>query len=69
MHLSRVSGELQRVEVTLQPAQLGLVDWLYRNGDVVARTDNEDGSVLLSLMATESAREEIEGRLHRRIQG
>ncbi|MBN9236292.1 MULTISPECIES: GTPase HflX [Phyllobacteriaceae] len=66
---TRVSGELQRVEVTLQPAQLGLVDWLYRNGDVVARTDNEDGSVLLSLMATESAREEIEGRLHRRIQG
>lgn len=63
---TRVSGELQSVEITLQPAQLGMVDWLYRNGDVVKRTDNEDGSVSLSLMATESAREEIEGRLHRK---
>lgn len=63
---TRVSGELQSVEITLQPAQLGMVDWLYRNGDVVKRVDNEDGSVSLSLMATESAREEIEGRLHRR---
>lgn len=42
---TRVSGELQSVEITLQPAQLGMVDWLYRNGDVVRRTDNEDGSV------------------------
>ena len=63
---TRVSGELQSVEITLQPAQLGMVDWLYRNGDVVKRTDNEDGSVSLSLMATESAREEIEGRLRRK---
>ncbi|WP_054309866.1 GTPase HflX [Mesorhizobium sp. 1M-11] len=63
---TRVSGELQSVEITLQPAQLGMVDWLYRNGDVIKRTDNEDGSVSLSLMATESAREEIEGRLQRK---
>lgn len=63
---TRVSGELQSVEITLRPAQLGMVDWLYRNGDVVKRTDNEDGSVSLSLMATESAREEIEGRLQRK---
>lgn len=63
---TRVSGELQSIEITLQPAQLGMVDWLYRNGDVVKRTDNEDGSVSLSLMATESAREEIEGRLQRK---
>ena len=61
-----MSGELQSVEITLQPAQLGMVDWLYRNGDVVKRIDNEDGSVSLSLMATESAREEIEGRLQRK---
>ena len=63
---TRVSGELQSIEITLQPAQLGMVDWLYRNGDVVKRTDNEDGSVSLSLMATESAREEIESRLQRK---
>ncbi|MBZ9735672.1 GTPase HflX [Mesorhizobium sp. CA18] len=63
---TRVSGELEKMTVTLSPAQLGQVDWLYRNGDVVSRTDNEDGSVTLSLTATHSARQEIENRLHRR---
>ncbi|TPO08810.1 GTPase HflX [Mesorhizobium sp. B1-1-5] len=63
---TRVSGELETMTVTLSPAQLGQVDWLYRNGDVVSRTDNEDGSVTLSLTATHSARQEIENRLHRK---
>ncbi|SFP55034.1 GTP-binding protein HflX [Mesorhizobium sp. NFR06] len=63
---TRVSGELETMTVTLSPAQLGQVDWLYRNGDVVSRTDNEDGSVTLSLMATHSARQEIASRLHRK---
>ncbi|RUW81738.1 GTPase HflX, partial [Mesorhizobium sp. M1E.F.Ca.ET.063.01.1.1] len=63
---TRVSGELETMTVTLSPAQLGQVDWLYRNGDVVSRTDNEDGSVTLSLTATHSARQEIESRLHRK---
>jgi len=60
---THVSGELSPLSVTLQPAQLGMVDWLYRNGDVTKRVDNEDGSVTLSLLATQSAREEIESRL------
>ena len=64
---TRVSGELETMTVTLAPAQLGQVDWLYRNGDVTSRTDNEDGSVTLSLTATHSARQEIESRLHRKI--
>jgi GTP-binding protein HflX len=58
-----VSGEHSPLSVTLTPAELGLVDWLYRNGDVTQRTDNEDGSVTLTLLATQSAREEIESRL------
>lgn len=59
----RVSGELGEIGVTLRPDQLGLLDWLYRNGDVVSREDNDDGSVSMSIRATESAREEIAGRL------
>uniref|UniRef100_UPI0035A9727A GTPase HflX n=1 Tax=Mesorhizobium sp. LHD-90 TaxID=3071414 RepID=UPI0035A9727A len=59
----RVSGALAATEVTLAPAQLGLMDWIYRNGDVVSRKDNEDGSVTLKLMATAAARDEIENRL------
>ncbi|TJW47257.1 MAG: GTPase HflX [Mesorhizobium sp.] len=63
---TRMSGELEALTVTLKPAQLGLVDWLYRNGDVTSRADNDDGSVTISLKATHSAREEIESRLHRK---
>lgn len=66
---TRVSGELATLTITLTPAQLGLVDWLYRNGDIVSRADNEDGSVTVSLKATQSAREEIESRLHRKNNG
>jgi GTPase len=65
----RLSGELEPVTVTLAADQLGLTDWLYRNGDVVARTDNEDGSVSISLKATAAAREEIESRLRRNNKG
>lgn len=60
---TRVSGELASMTVTLAPTQLALVDWLYRNGEVTKRADNEDGSVTLTLMATRSARDEIGARL------
>ncbi|MET3580641.1 GTP-binding protein HflX [Mesorhizobium robiniae] len=66
---TRVSGELETLTITLKPEQLGLVDWLYRNGDVVSRTDNEDGGVTVALKATQSAHEEIESRLHRKNNG
>ncbi len=66
---TRVSGELRSLNVTLVPEKLGLIDWLYRNGDVTSRTDNEDGSVSLSIQATQSAREEIEQRLQGRGKG
>ncbi|MGX9144469.1 GTPase HflX [Mesorhizobium sp. 128a] len=63
---TRMSGELEELTVTIEPAQFGLVDWLYRNGDIVARTDNDDGSATIALKATHSARQEIESRLHRK---
>jgi GTPase len=63
---TRMAGELEELTVTIEPAQFGLVDWLYRNGDVVSRTDNEDGSATISLKATHSARQEIESRLRRK---
>ncbi|MGB5802045.1 MAG: GTPase HflX [Mesorhizobium sp.] len=66
---ARLSGELKQVTLTLAPAELGFIDWVYRNGDVVSRTDNEDGSVTLSVNATESAREEFESRLSRKFKG
>lgn len=66
---TRMAGGLEDLTVTIEPAQFGLVDWLYRNGDIVSRTDNEDGSATISLKATQSAREEIESRLRRKNNG
>ncbi|TIW24024.1 MAG: GTPase HflX, partial [Mesorhizobium sp.] len=66
---TRMSGELETTTLTLTPAQFGLVDWIYRNGDVVSRVDNKDGSVTISLNATHSSRQEIESRLHRKNNG
>ncbi|RUZ43651.1 GTPase HflX, partial [Mesorhizobium sp. M7A.F.Ca.CA.004.05.2.1] len=66
---TRMAGELEDLTVTIEPAQFGLVDWLYRNGDVVSRSDNDDGSATISLKATQSAREEIESRLRRKNNG
>jgi GTP-binding protein HflX len=59
----RVSGDLDTVSVTLTPGQLGEVAWLYRNGDILDRTDNEDGGVTVTLRATAATRAEIENKL------
>nr|WP_310183750.1 GTPase HflX [Mesorhizobium sp. BE184] len=66
---TRVSGELRSVEITLALAQMRFLDWIYRNSEVVTRTDNDDGSVSLSLKVTDTAREEIDGRLSGRKGG
>ncbi len=58
-----VAGATTEIEVTLSPAQLSSLDWLYRNGDVTAREDGEDGSVTLTLIVTHASREAIERRL------
>ncbi len=63
---TRISGGLDRAIFDVPPQQLGLLDWLYRNGDVVKRVDNEDGSVTLTMLVTEAARHEIERRLYMR---
>ena len=65
----RLSGTLASIDVELAPDQMGLMDWLYRNGDVLSRSDNEDGSVSIRIQATASAREEILSRLRRTNDG
>jgi GTP-binding protein HflX len=59
----RLSGELTLMTLEIAPENLRQIDWLYRNGDVVKRTDNDDGSVTLNVNVTNSARQEIEDRL------
>ncbi|MFC3218560.1 GTPase HflX [Tianweitania populi] len=60
---TRIAGKLANIEVVLRNDQLGLLDWIYRGGDVVEREDREDGSVALMLRATQARRTEIETRL------
>lgn len=60
---NRLAGSIEQLSITLTPDRLGLVDWIYRNGDVVSRRDNDDGSVSLELRTTASTREAILKRL------
>lgn len=59
----RIAGGAEEMDIVLTPAQHGLIDWIYRNSKVAARTDEEDGSIALRLRATEAARAEIRRRL------
>ena len=63
---TRLAGALEQATFDVPPQQFGLVDWLYRNGDVVRRVDNEDGSVTMSMLVTAAAQHEIERRLYTR---
>jgi GTPase len=59
----RIAGDIEMLDVTLRPDQIGVLDWLYRNGEIVARKDNEDGGASVSLRATRAARNELRERL------
>jgi len=59
----RIAGGLSEFPVSLSASQMGLIDWLYRHGQVVTRSDLEDGGVDLLVRTTEQARAQIEKRL------
>jgi GTP-binding protein HflX len=63
---TRLSGALEEATYDVPPQQFALVDWLYRNGDVTRRVDNEDGSVTISMRVSAAAQHEIERRLYTR---
>jgi GTP-binding protein HflX len=65
---ARVSGDLETLTATLKPSELAITDWLYRNSEVLARKDNDDGSVTLSLKMTHSARDDLQNRLKHKIE-
>ena len=52
---ARISGKLRTVNVVIGPSEQSQLDWLYRNGRVVERSDREDGSVEVEVELTESA--------------
>ncbi len=64
----RIAGSLSTVTVRLPPEQAGEVDWLYRNGEVLARRDRNDGGIDLSVRVTEAVRREIGSRFMKAAQ-
>ena len=59
----RLSGVLTETTITIPPAKLALVSWVYGNAVVDERKDNEDGSVTLDVRLTERQAAELERRL------
>lgn len=55
----RIAGSLVTMNVSLDAARAGEIDWLYRHSSVLARADRDDGGIDLSLRVTEAVREEI----------
>ena len=58
-----ISGQIVLTSIVLAPERMSLLDWVYRNGDVVERTNNDDGSISLKLRMTESAKQELQEQL------
>ncbi len=60
---SRIAGRIQEAELVITADRMALIDWVYRNGSVTARQDEDDGSVRLTVRGTGAAIAEIQGRL------
>ena len=61
----RLGGDIRRVTVTIAPAQLSQLDWIYSRASVSGRKDNEDGSVTLTVEGPESSITELGRRLRK----
>ena len=65
----RIAGGLEEITVRLSPGEMPVIDWVYRNGQVVARSDDDDGAVTLTARMPASARAELESRIASRNKG
>ena len=51
----QISGEMIKRQIILKPDEYGLLDWLYKNGEVINKTSKDDGSVIISANLTSQA--------------
>ena len=56
----RISGEIVKRQIVLKPDEYGLLDWLYKNGEVIKQTSKDDGSVIVSANLTGQANERFD---------
>ena len=57
---ARTGADENPLTVTIRPADLGRLPWIYQNSQVLAREDMEDGAVCLTLRAAGAVREKLE---------
>lgn len=51
----QISGEMVKRQIVLKPDEYGLLDWLYKNGEVIKKASNDDGSlVVLATLSTQA---------------
>ena len=56
----RISGEMIKRQIVLKPDEYGLLDWLYKNGEVIKKTSKDDGSVIVSANLTGQANDRFD---------
>ncbi len=56
----RISGEMIKRQIVLKPDEYGLLDWLYKNGEVIKQTSKDDGSVIVLANLTGQANERFD---------
>ncbi len=59
----RISGQVVMTSIELSPERMSLLDWIYRNSEVVERSNNDDGSISLKVRMTETARQDVQEQL------
>lgn len=43
----QISGEMVMRQIVLKPDEYGLLDWIYKNGEVIQKSPQEDGSLVV----------------------
>ena len=56
----RISGEMIKRQIVLKPDEYGLLDWLYKNGEVIKQTSKDDGSVIVLANLTGQANDRFD---------
>lgn len=56
----RISGEIVKRQIVLKPDEYGLLDWLYKNGEVIKQTSKDDGSVIVLANLTGQANDRFD---------
>lgn len=59
----RISGQLRKLQITLLPEQLSMLDWIYHNAKVTNKKSEENGNLVLTVEMTDSARKIFQRRI------